>query len=238
MVERKSNIQSLISVLDDKVSRTIEIVKGALNEEVATIIEFPEKIEKAVRTVEKNSRSNAYINNLGVYARISKVEIFKEGSVLVIRDRITIPLSDRIKIMRSFMTFWITSTDRDKLVRPSLTKENVIVNNNLTLEISNKEYEKCIDIEDIKVCDNFPEVYHAPGHKDCISKVALNRSIEEIHESCSWTIDTKSESRATRLDDNTFVIATKKDSSILMDCENREGIKYLRLHKGNNVLHA
>ena len=23
-----------------------------------------------------------------------------------------------------------------------------------------------------------------------------------------------------------------------MDCENREGIKYLKLHKGNNVLHA
>ena len=40
--------------------------------------------------------------------------------------------------MRSFMTFWITSTDGDKLVRPILTKENVIVDNNLTLEISNE----------------------------------------------------------------------------------------------------
>ena len=96
------------------------------------------------------------------------MEIFKEDSVLVIRDRITIPLTDKIKIIQSFMTFWITSTDRDKLVRPSLTKENVIVNNNLTLEISNEEYDKYIDVEDIKVCNNFPEVYHAPVHKDCI----------------------------------------------------------------------
>ena len=113
-----------------------------------------------------------------MYAKISKVETFKEGSVLVIRDRITIPLSDRIKIMRSFMAFWITSTDGDKLVRPILTKENVIVDNNLTLEISNEEYDKCIDVEDIKVCNNFPEVYHAPGQRDCISKVALNMSIK------------------------------------------------------------
>ena len=110
LVERKSNIQSLISVLDDSISRAIDIIKGALNDEVATIIEFPEKIEKAVRTVEKNLRSNTYINNLGVYAKNSKVEIFKEGSVLVIRDKITIPLSDRIKIMRSFMTFWMETS--------------------------------------------------------------------------------------------------------------------------------
>ena len=59
--------------------------------------------------------------------------------------------------MQSFMTFWITSTDGDKLVRPILTKENVIVDNNLTLEISNEEYDKFIDVEDIKVCNNFPE---------------------------------------------------------------------------------
>ena len=238
LVEKKEGILSLMSILDDSVERVLEVVKGALNGEVATIIEFPEKIDKAIKTVEKNSRSEAYIKNLGIYAKISKVEIFREGSVLVIRDRITIPLRDRVKVMRSFMTFWITSTDGEKLVKPILTKENVIVDNSLTLEISNEEYDECIDIEDIKVCNNFPEVYHAPGHRDCVSKIALNRSIEEIHESCNWITDSMSKSRATRLDENTFVIATKEDSSILMDCEKREGIKYLKLHKGNNVLYA
>ena len=54
MAKRKNDI---ISVLDDTVARAIEIVKGALNEEVATIIEFTEKIEKAIKTIEKNSRS-------------------------------------------------------------------------------------------------------------------------------------------------------------------------------------
>ena len=93
----RRNIISLISTLDDSLARAISIIKGALNEEIATIIEFPEKIEKAIKATEENSRSKAYISNLGAYARISKVEIFKEGSVLVIRDRISIRIRDRIK---------------------------------------------------------------------------------------------------------------------------------------------
>ena len=101
-------------------ARAISIIKGALNDKIATIIEFPEKIEKAIKATEENSRSKAYISNLGAYARISKVEIFKEGSVLVIRDRLTIPLRDRIKTMRSFEPFWITSKDGKKLVKPDL----------------------------------------------------------------------------------------------------------------------
>ena len=44
--------------------------------------------------------------------------------------------------------------------------------------------------------------------------------------------------RATRLNDNTFAIATKRESEVLMDCENKEGITYLKLNKGNNLLHA
>merc|ERR1712082_600158 len=113
------------------------------------------------------------LTNLGIYSKISKVEIFKEGSTLVIRDRLTIPLADRIKEMKSFISFWITSTHGDELVKPVLKKENVIVHNNLTVEISNEESDKCINIEDIKVCDDIPAVYHAPGQNDCISKVRL-----------------------------------------------------------------
>ena len=88
---------------------------------------------------------------MGAYARISKVEIFKEGSVLVIRDRLTIPLADRIKTIRSFETFWITSKDGKKLVKPKHEKKHVIAKNGLTIEISDNEYEKCVEIEDIKV---------------------------------------------------------------------------------------
>ena len=44
LAKRKRDIMSLISILDDSVARAINIIKGALNEEVATIIEFPKKI--------------------------------------------------------------------------------------------------------------------------------------------------------------------------------------------------
>ena len=88
------------------------------------------------------------------------------------------------------------------------------------------------------VCNNIPALYHKPGHSDCVSKVALNMALKEIHETFKWDSDLKSTSKATRLDENTFVIATKEDSSILMDCESREGIDFLKLHKGNNILHA
>ena len=95
--------------------------------------------------------------------------------------------------MRSFEPFWITSKDGNKLVKPDLEKRHVIANNGLMIEISDNEYEKCVEIEDIKVCNDFPEVYHSPGQKDCISNVVLNRTSEQIHESCNWIIDTKSE---------------------------------------------
>ena len=47
------NIISLISMLDDSVARAISIIKGALKDKTATIIEFPEKIEKAIKAIEK-----------------------------------------------------------------------------------------------------------------------------------------------------------------------------------------
>ena len=238
LVDRKNGIKSLMTILKDSINRVNELIKGALNGQVGTIIEFPEKIEKAIETVEKNSRSEAYLKNLGMYSKISKVELFKEGSTLVIRDRLTIPLADRIKEIKSYKPFWVTSTNENKLVKPILERENVIISNNLTVEISNTDLDKCTDVEDIKVCNNIPTVYHTPGQSDCVSKIALKKPIKEILETCNWISDNKSKARATRLDDNTFIIATKEDSSILMDCEDREGITYLQMHKGNNILQA
>ena len=34
------------------------------------------------------------------------------------------------------------------------------------------------------------------------------------------------------------MIATKEDKEILMDCEDKEGLTYLEIHKGNNMLKA
>ena len=61
--EGQRNIISLISTLDDSVARVTSIIKGALNNQIATIIEFPEKIAKAIKATEENSRSKAYISN-------------------------------------------------------------------------------------------------------------------------------------------------------------------------------
>ena len=83
------NIVSLISTLDDSVARVISIIKGALNNQIATIIEFPEKIAQAIKVIENNSRSQAFISNLGAYAKISKVEIFKEGTMVVMGHSIS-----------------------------------------------------------------------------------------------------------------------------------------------------
>ena len=55
-LERKNNIKSLTSALKESVNRVIEVIKGALNGEIGTIIEHPEKIKQAVETVEKNTR--------------------------------------------------------------------------------------------------------------------------------------------------------------------------------------
>ena len=38
------NIVSLISTLDDSVAGVISIIKGALNNQITTILEFPEKV--------------------------------------------------------------------------------------------------------------------------------------------------------------------------------------------------
>jgi len=140
----KAAINSLISFLKESIDRVTQLIKGAINGDVGTIIEFLERIAGAIEKVEENSRSKAYLKNLGNYAKVSHVEIFKEGSVLVIRDRVTIPLADRIKEMRSFKAFWVTSADKDKLVKPMLERENVIINNNLTMEVTNEELKKCI----------------------------------------------------------------------------------------------
>merc|ERR1712239_101684 len=116
LADRKNSIKSLLSTLKDSLHRVKDFIKGALNGEIGTILEFPEKIKQAIETVEENSRSKAYLTNLGIYSKISKVEIFKEGSTLVIRDRLTIPLADRLKEMKNFISFWITSTHGDELV--------------------------------------------------------------------------------------------------------------------------
>ena len=67
LVDRKNSIKSLMSVLKDSIHRVTKLIKGAINGDVGTIIEFPEKIKKAIETVEKNSRSKAYLRNLGIY---------------------------------------------------------------------------------------------------------------------------------------------------------------------------
>ena len=51
--------------------------------------------------------------------------------------------------------------------------------------------------------------------------------MDEIYENCTWITDNESTARATRLDDNIFIVASKKDSSVLMDCEDKEGLEYL-----------
>ena len=60
----KATINSLISFLKESIDRVTQLIKGAINREVGTIIEFPEKIAGAIKKVEENSRSKAYIKNL------------------------------------------------------------------------------------------------------------------------------------------------------------------------------
>ena len=235
---RKDNIKSIISAVKGSVRRMINLIKGALNGQIGTLVEHPEELTKAVKIVEDNNRSKAYVKNLGSYARISQVKIFREGSTLIIRDRIMIPLEDRIKMMQNYMPIWVTSSDSRQLVRPRLPRKSVIIDKNLTIEVEEKDYKDCVEISDIKVCKQVPNIFHAPGKNDCISKVALKRSMGEIQESCVWDKDTSSTARVTKVDENTFVIAAKEDSSILMDCEDREGIEYLEMKKGNNILNA
>ena len=67
LVDRKNSIKSLMSTLKDSIHRVSELIKGAINGEIGTILEFPEKIKQAIKMVEENSRSKAYLKNLGIY---------------------------------------------------------------------------------------------------------------------------------------------------------------------------
>ena len=146
LIDKKNNIKSIITGTRKSVERAIRVVKGAMNNQIGTILEHPEKVEKAVRTTEENGRSKAYIRNMKLYAKISEFEIFRENNILMIRDRIVIQLADRIKSIRNFMVIWDVSADGEKLVKPILTRESVIVHNNLTIEIRKEEYNKCKDV--------------------------------------------------------------------------------------------
>ena len=126
-----------------------------------------------MKTVEENNRSKAYIKNLGIYSKISQMKIFRENSTLIIRERILIPLEDRIKVLQNYMAVWVTSADGRKLVKPILKKKSVIIDRNLTIDIGENEYDNCIDIADIKVCKQIPTIFHAPGKYDCISKAVF-----------------------------------------------------------------
>ena len=165
---RKDNIKSIISAIKESATRMTNLIKGALNGQIGTMVEHPEEILKAVKTVEENNRSKAYVKNLGSYARISQVKIFRESTTLIIRDRILIPLVDRIKVLQNYMPVWVTSSDARQLVKPILPRRSVIMDKNLTIEVEEKDYQHCIDISDIKVCKEVPNIFHAPGKTDCI----------------------------------------------------------------------
>ena len=165
---RKENIKSIISAIKESATRVMNLIKGALNGQIGTMVEHLEEILKAVKTVEENNRSKAYMKNLGSYSRISQVKIFRESSTLIIRDRILIPLVDRIKVLQNYMPVWVTSSDASQLVKPILPRRSVIIDKNLTIEVEEKDYQNCIDISDIKVCKEVPNIFHAPGKTDCI----------------------------------------------------------------------
>ena len=76
----KNYIKSTITVTRKSVERAIYVVKGALNNQIGTILEHPEKVEKAVRKIEENRTSKAYIKNMQLCAKISKVLQGKQDS--------------------------------------------------------------------------------------------------------------------------------------------------------------
>ena len=85
-------MKSIISAIKESATRVMDVIKGALNGQIGTMVKHPEEILKAVKTVEENNRSKAYVKNLGMYSKISQVKIFRENMTLIIRDRILIPL--------------------------------------------------------------------------------------------------------------------------------------------------
>ena len=57
----KAAINSLIVFLKESIDRVTQLIKGAINGDAGTIIEFPERIAGAIKKVEENSRSKAYL---------------------------------------------------------------------------------------------------------------------------------------------------------------------------------
>ena len=47
-----------------------------------------------------------------------------------------------------------------------------------------------------------------------------------------------SSTKAMKISENEFVIASRVDTAILMDCEDIEGLKYINLPEGNHVLNT
>ena len=128
----------------------------------------------------------------------------------------------------------------EKMIKINLEYPNVAIKDGLTKEISSLELEKCQLVEEKYICLKDGGTFQKPGRGNCISMITLNRTLEEIAKSCKWTTKAEDENRieVTKVEKDVYMIASLRDTSNAIDCENDEEVKYEALGKGNTEIHV
>ena len=118
------------------------------------------------------------------YRHTSSCEMTRSGNNVFIVEKVAVPLKHQAHIMKRYKPVAIAV--EDKIIKLKLDKPNVAIKDGLTKEISSKELERCKLVEGNYICLLDAGTFQKPGRGDCVSMIALNRTLDEIVKSCKW----------------------------------------------------
>ena len=100
----------------------------------------------------------------------------RSGDHVFIVEKVAVPLKRQAHIMKRYTPVAIAVDD--KVIKLNLDNPNVVIKDRLTKEISSLELEKCKLVEDKYICLLDGGTFQKPGRGDCVSMIALNRTLE------------------------------------------------------------
>ena len=174
---------------------------------------------------------------ISLYLQTSLCEMTRSGNHVFIVEKVAVPLKRQAHIMKRYKPVAI-AVDY-KIIKLKLDNPNVVIKDGLPKEISSMDLEKCRLVEENYICLLDGGTFQKPGRGDCVSMIALNRTLEEISKSCKWMTKAEDDRRieVTKVEEDTYMIASLRETSVAIDCENKEEVEYKALGRGNTEIH-
>ena len=171
------------------------------------------------------------------YRVTSSCEMTRSGNHVFIVEKVPVPLKHQAHTFKRYKPVAIAVDD--KIIKLKLENPNVAINDGLTKEISLLDLEKCKLVEGNYICLLDGGTFQKPGRGDCVSMIALNRTLEEIAKSFKWMTKAEDDRRieVTKVEEDTYMIASLRETSVAIDCENKEEVEYKALGRGNTEIH-